>query len=772
MRLAQAAAVLFVRAMPRRTVHILAFGTAASASLGCGAASPDTSTLTPTPDVVEARETGTTSDLQRLNARAREGARTEVLFGTEVQDPYFALETDAPITDEWITWQSMRTRTALEGWTRPEMSQRLGQLLRIGVISGAMTYGSQVFFSRREGDREQPALFVRPLAARRGEAVEDRLLVDPLTLGPGGDRVALDWYFASPTGRYVAFGISSHGDERSTLRVIEVAGGRVLEDAIEHCKWSDVAWLHSEEGFYYRRYPSLGEPDFDASRPDTYHARLFFHRLGTAPATDALVYAPSEPTFFPSASVSDDDRYVVVNNSRGWSQGDVFLFDRGARAAQRVVAPDAGHPLVAVREGREQLYDARVHDGQLYLFTNEDAPRYHLLRAPVSRLLGASREAGSSPWTEIVPESDATLDGFAVLRDRIALHEIVDVRSRVRLVRMDGRSIGEVALPARGEVSSFHGDAATGELVLGFSSFVNAPSLLSLGARATTTSAVTEVECPVDLSQYETSTARVRSRDGTEVPLTLVHRRGRVPDGRAHVLLYAYGGFNISIMPAFARHPLYWLERGGVYAVANLRGGGEFGEEWHRAGNLENKQRVFEDMEAAIRWLGGEGGWSSPSRIAITGGSNGGLLMGAMITRAPETFRAAATYVGLYDMVRYHRFPPANIWTTELGSPEVEEQFRWLHAYSPYHRVRDGQTMPFVLVETADNDTRVYWGHSTKFAARLQDATASPDPNVWFFREQHAGHGAGVPVSVLAERYVRMYAFLEHALDVPPPPPT
>jgi prolyl oligopeptidase len=756
--------------MLRRTLCLLTLGTPVLAA-GCGASSAESTTTTTTAEVVEeAAPAPTGSELQQLNARAREGARTETHFGTEVEDPFFALENDAPITNAWIEWQSARTRTALEGWTRADMSQRLGQVLRIGVISGATTYGNQVFFSRRDGDREQPALYVRPLAARRGQPPTDRVLVDPLTLG---ERAALDWYFASPTGRYLAYGISTNGDERSTLHVMEVATGRVLDDAIEHCKWSDVSWLHSEDGFYYRRYPRVGEPDYDASQPDSYHPRLFFHRLGTDPATDVLVYSPTEATFFPSASVSDDDRYVVVNNSRGWSQGDVFLFDRGARAAQRVVAPDATHPLVAVREGREQLYDARVHDGQLYLFTNEDAPRYHSLRAPVARLLAppTGSEPGASPWTEIVPESEATLDGFAILANRIALHELVDVRSRVRLVRMDGQAIGEVALPARGEVSSFHGDSETGSLVLGFSSFVNAPTLLSVGARATTVTPLTEVECPIDLSQYEITTARVASRDGTQVPVTLVHRRGRTPDGQAHVLLYAYGGFNISIMPAFARHPLYWLERGGVYAVANLRGGGEFGEEWHRAGNLGNKEHVFEDMEAAIRWLGGESGWSSPSRIAITGGSNGGLLMGAMITRAPETFRAAATYVGLYDMVRYHLFPPANIWTTELGSPDEEEQFRWLYGYSPYHRVRDGQPMPFVLVETADHDTRVYWGHSTKFAARLQEATGSPDPNVWFFREQQVGHGAGTPVSVLAERYVRMYAFVEHALEVPPPAP-
>lgn len=705
------------------------------------------------------------SELQALNRRARASARVETLHGVAVEDPFFALESDSPITSEWIAWQSARTRAAIERWASPAMAERLDALLRIGVVGGASPHGPYVFYTRREGEREQPALYVRSFSERRGASTE-RVLVDPLTLG---ERASLDWYVPSPNGRYVAYGVASNGDERATLRVLEVESGRVLDEAIEHCKWSHVAWLHSEDGFYYRRYPREGEPDYDATRPDSYHARLFFHRLGTDPTTDVLVYAPSDPTFFPAASVSDDDRYVAVNVSRGWSQSDVYVFDRGARPAARVVAPDETHPLVAVKVGQDALYDARVHAGQLYLFTNEGAPRYRIRRAPIAAFF-ERRDAATDPFRDLVPEGEATLDGYAILRDRIALHEIVDVRSRIRAVRMDGRALGEIELPARGEVSSFAGDARTGHLVLTFSSFVNAPTLLALRPRSSALEPLLAVNCPVDLSQYEVTTHRVRSRDGTEVPVSLVHRRGRTPDGSAPVLLYAYGGFNIPIMPAFARHPLYWLERGGMYAVANLRGGGEFGEAWHRAGSLGNKERVFEDMEAVIRWLGGESGWSTPSRIAITGGSNGGLLMGAMITRVPETFRAAASYVGLYDMVRYHRFPPAEIWTTELGSPDVEEQFRWLYAYSPYHRVRDGQPMPAVLVETADHDTRVYWGHSTKFAARLQEATGRPDPEVWFFREEHVGHGAGTPVSLLVARYVRMYAFLEHALELPASP--
>ena len=740
-----------------RRIRISAGFTALTLLSSCGSSAPPSTT----PNEVQAVAL---SELQQLNARAREGAVTDTLFGTEVADPFRALESESPLTDEWITWQTGRTRTALQTWARQDTATQLEALLRIGTLSGASTYGNQVFFSKRDGTREQPALYVRPLQTRRGQSAEERILIDPLTYG---DHAALDWYFPSPTGRFIAFGISQNGDERSTLHIIEVATGRMLDDALEHTKWTDLAWLHSEDGFYYRRYPREGEEAYDAEREDSYNARLFFHRIGEPAASDTLVYAPTDGTFFPSASVSDDDRYVIVNLSRGWSASDVFVFDRGARARGRVVAPDAAHALVTIREGQTQLYDARIHDGQLYLLTNEGAPRYRLLRGPIGAVIAGHSESANPDglWTEFIPESEATLDGFVFLGDRIAVHEIVDVHSRVRFLLMNGAQDAELALPARGDVASLHGDAETGRLVFTYSSFVNAPTLFSVPRRSTTTETVSAVSCPIDLSAFEVTNAHVASRDGTQIPVSYVHQRGMTPTGNTPVLLNGYGGFNVSLMPTFARHPLYWVSQGGIYAVANLRGGGEFGEEWHRAGNLANKEHVFEDMEASIRFFS-ESGISTPSRIAITGGSNGGLLMGAMITRAPESFAAAATYVGLYDMVRYHQFPPAEIWATEYGTAASEEGFRWLHAYSPYHRVRDGQPMPQVLVETADHDTRVYWGHSTKFAARLQEATGEANPNVWFYRESQVGHGAGTPVSALVDRYVRLYAFVEHALGV------
>jgi prolyl oligopeptidase len=707
-------------------------------------------------DTVDEVATPTGSAIQELNRRARAGAVTETIHGVEVADPYRGLEEDSPLTTEWIDVQTARTAAAVASWSRVATSERLEALLRIGTVSGGAVAGTSVFYQLREGDREQPALMVRGVGAR-GTA---RILVDPQTLG---EHAALDWYFVSPSGRYVAYGISESGDERSTLHVVETANGHVLADAIEHTKWSEISWLHDETGFYYRRYPREGEPDYSAEEPDSYHPRLFFHTLGTDPATDPLVFSPTDPTHFPSASVSDDDRYVVVSNFAGWSQSDVHLLDRGASARGRVLAPDATHPLWPIVVGQDHLYTARVHDGQMYVLTNEDAPRYRLMRtAPTAA------SSDRSTWATVIPEGTAAVEDWSIVGDRFVLHVLDDVRSRLMVHRIDGRADGEITLPGRGAVAGIDGDPETGRLVIAFSSYVHAPQLLLYTARTRRIETLVEIPSPVDLSTLEVTQEHVPSADGTLINVYYVQRRGTPHDGSAPVLLNAYGGFNISLLPSFARHPLYWVERGGIFAVANLRGGAEFGEDWHRAGNLANKHHVFEDMEAVIRWFSSSG-ISRPDRIAITGGSNGGLLMGAMITRCPDAFAAAASYVGLYDMVRYHQFPPAELWVTEYGSSEDPAQFRTLLDYSPYHHVVDGTEYPSILIETADHDTRVFWGHSTKFAARLQEATGDAEPDVWFYRERQVGHGAGTPVSALVARYTRMYAFVEHALAVEPP---
>lgn len=693
------------------------------------------------------------SSLQELNARAREGAVTETLHGVAVEDPYRALEEDSELTQEWIEAQTQRTTALLEEHRDPAAAERLDALLSIGSLGSPVVAGARIFYTKREGDREQPALYVHENGGLREAA-----LIDPLTYG---ERAALDWFYPSPTGRYVAFGISTDGDERSTLRIVDANDGTMLDDTITHAKWSAVTWLHSEDAFYYRRYPREGEDDWDPEAQDTYHMRLFFHRLGTQSSEDPLVFSPGERTDFPSASISDDDRWLVVGNFRGWSASDIRLFDRGARARDRVSAPDPTHALVDVIIGQDHLYSAEVHRGRLYVTHNDGAPRYRI------DAVDPAQAADRGQWQTVIPESEGAIEDTALLEDHIVVHTLEDIASRVRVYRLDGTADGEIALPGTGALSGLDADHGTGRVAFGFSSFVHPPALFTWSTEAREVAELDRVQTDVDFSQLQLSRGTARSADGTEINIYYVHRPDMARDGSARVILDGYGGFNVSLLPGFQRNAIYWVERGGVFAVANLRGGGEFGEDWHRAGNLGNKERVFEDMEAAIGWMGGESGISRPDRIAITGGSNGGLLMGAMITRSPELFGAAVSGVGLYDMVRYHRFPPAELWISEYGSAEDREQFGWLHGYSPYHHVRDGLTYPNVLITTADHDSRVHWAHSTKFAARLQEATGAPDPSIYFFMVRSVGHGAGTRRSDTIDRYVHRYTFIEHAIGRP-----
>lgn len=720
--------------------------------VGCG---PDSTAEPADTDDTTGHE-DTSHDLslvQRLNATARRGAVTETLHGVEVEDPYRALEEESETTSAWIDAQTARTEAVLGQWAVPGAPERLRTLLGIGSLGPPVVAGDRLFYTKREGERERPALFLRD-----GGTLRDEPIVDPAEYG---ERAALDWFYPSPSGRYVAFGISLNGDERSTLRVLDVNAGRILDDAIEHAKWASVAWLHAETGFYYRRYPRAGEEHWNAEAPDTYHMRLFFHELGADPAADPLVFAPERNTDFPAASVSADDRWLVINSFRGWSQSDLYLFDRGRRPRGRLAAPGEDHRLIDVVTGQDHLYSAVVHRNRLFITHNDGAPRYRI------DAVAPERAGDRTAWETIVPEGDAPIEDVTYARDRIVVHRMENIASTLQVFRLDGRADGEVDLPGIGELFGLDSDPETGRVALGFSSFVHPPSLLEWSTRQRELREVDRVQADFDFDSVRLGRASVRSADGTAINVYYVHPANMEINGQNRVLLNGYGGFNVSLLPGFQRNALYWVERGGVYAVANLRGGGELGEEWHRAGNLANKERVFEDFEAVIRWLGGDSGISAPDRIAITGGSNGGLLMGAMITRVPEAFRATVSGVGLYDMLRYHRFPPAELWITEYGSADLAEPFAWLHAYSPYHRVRDGVRYPAALITTSDHDSRVHWAHSTKFTARLQEASGEPDPSIYFFMQREQGHGAGTGLSDMVLRYVRLYAFIEHYLGRP-----
>lgn len=685
------------------------------------------------------------SALSRLNADARVGAVTETIHGVEVSDPYRALETESELTTRWIEAQTAHTRDALP--LDPAVHRRLQTLMAIGSLGSVEGAGDRVFYERQDGSREQPLYVVQ-------DGAEVYTLIDPTTFG---ERAALDWAYPSPDGKLLAFGISQNGDERSVLHLLDVdarvgdpeAGLRELR--IPRTKWCNFAWVHDGSGFYYSRYPKPDEPGFDAESEDTYFPRIFFHEIGSNPDEDPRVFGSETGTDFPTPSVSRDGRWLVINVFRGWSASDVYLYDRSESPAPT--------ERTTIIEGADALTGGYAHGDTLYLFTNLDAPRYRLA---TTRL---STPGAPDAWTDLIPQRDATMESFALVGQFIAAHFIDDIRSRLMLFALDGQHEREVELPARGSIGHLSADPGDPRLRFDFDAYLRPPSIVEVNASTMQSRELSVVRAEFDFEPYTSRLEHVASADGTRVPVTLLRRRDFEPDGNAPVLLYGYGGFNISLMPGLRRNALYWLERGGVYAVANLRGGGEMGEAWHRDGMLANKEHVFEDFEAVITWLGGPSGISKPERIAITGGSNGGLLMGAMLTRVPERVGAVASYVGLYDMVRYHRFPPAELWVSEYGSAEDAEQFRVLHAYSPYHHVVAGTRYPSTLIETADHDSRVHWAHSTKLTAALQEANASDRP-IFFWMSREQGHGAGTRLSDTVEKYARMYTFFERELGM------
>ena len=731
-------------------------------STGCGSSglqrAPQAAHL-PQPAASDASEGSkpALSGLTTWNAQARSGAVTELVGGQQVSDPYRSLELETSQTQAWLQAQTERTEQALAAAADPQTEARLARLLEIGSLGEVDIADKRLFFLLREAPRERPALYMldpaAPLTPSALRAAPP--LIDPQDFGA---RASIDYFAPSHTGHHVAFGISDNGDERATLRVYAVEQRKLTADEIPHAKWSSVEWLNDDSGFYYRRYPLPGEEHWDAERPDSYYSNLFVHRLGQPATEDALVFQGEKPVDFPSATLDDSERYLLITNQRSWTANDLWLWDRGARKDGRALAPKR-EQLQAILQGTDSLASGDILRGQLYLTTNVDAPKQRVIKVDTAHAADHSR------WKTIIPETDATIESALITAHFIVVNRMRELHSTLELYSQEGAPLGELALPGIGSLGALAGSQQHDRIAVTWSSPLHAPQLLYYDLAHRAPRALYQVQQDFPADDYELSRASVPSADGTPINVFYAQRKGRAKDGETPVLLTGYGGFDVALLPTFSRSALYFLEQGGIFAQANLRGGGEFGESWHRAGMLKNKHHVFEDFEAAVRWFT-QSGLSNPKKIAITGGSNGGLLMGAMITRAPDSFAAAASYVGLYDMLRYAKFPPAELWTSEYGDPDDPECAAYLLSYSPYHRVRDGVAYPAALIETADHDTRVFWGHSAKFAARLQAATSSQNP-IYFYLERAVGHGRGIGTADLVRRYARQYAFLRSVLGMP-----
>jgi prolyl oligopeptidase len=669
----------------------------------------------------------------------------DIFHGTKIQDNYRWLEdSNSPETQKWVEEELAYTRAVLDPLPgRPAIQKRLTELLSIGSVTPPEIAGKYYFYTKREGMQNQPILYVR-----EGLNGADRVLVDANQLAADGT-VALDWFHPSDNGRYVAYGTSAGGSEMSTLHIIETKTGTILPDTIERARAASIAWQHDNRGFYYTRYPKKGEVP---AGQEMYNRHVFYHELGQDPEGDDRIFGEGrDPEDWPEVSLSNDGRWLLINVAQGWTKSELFLMD-----------VNSDKPPSRVTTGKNFLYDGEVYEGKLYITTNEDAPRYRVFVTDAGNF---DREA----WKEIIPQTDAVLQGVSVFGGNLFAQYEQNATSQLKVFDLDGKKLTDLSLPALGAVFGTGGRWNRDEVFYAFQSFTFAPSIYRYDLKDNSTSLWIKVDAPsIDPSRYDVEQEWFKSKDGTRVPMFVVHKKGLEKNGRNPTLLTGYGGFNVSLTPAFSRNAYLWMEHGGIYAVANLRGGAEFGEDWHRAGMLEKKQNVFDDMIAAAEHLISEK-YTNPKHLAIQGGSNGGLLMGAMITQRPDLFRAVVCQVPLLDMIHYQDFQIAKLWIPEYGTAESPEQFKWLYAYSPYHHVKVGAEYPAILFMTADTDTRVDPMHAKKMAALMQAEAkngASHTRPILLRIETKAGHGAGKPVTKQIEEFTDVYSFLFWQLGV------
>ncbi|HEX7958582.1 MAG TPA: prolyl oligopeptidase family serine peptidase [Terriglobales bacterium] len=690
----------------------------------------------------------------------------ESLHGVTIRDPYRYLEdNNNPETQRYVTEELAYTRSVLDPLAgRAGLHARLQQLLSTGQV-GIAQVGQRApkgqnyyFYTRRDEGQNQPVLYVR-----EGLTGKDRVLVDVNAMNAEGT-TALDWWHPSHDGKYVCYGISENGSEISTLQVIESATGKLLPEKIIRTRAASIAWKKDNSGFFYTRYPRPGEVK---AGDEVYYRRAYYHQLGAAPdgSADKLVFSyDKDPQAWPDLRLSNDDRWLLISVAQGWSKITLHLKDLKADSEPAAISPD-----------KDFIYDGYIYHGTIYIRTNEDAPRFRVFSVSVEN-------PQRQNWKEIIPQTpgphDAVLHRAQVIGGKLALAYEKDATARLQINDLTGKKLADVGMPGLGDIIDLGGNYDSDELFFNYQSFaqphtdyrVSIAEAEKAAGKSIPASAWATVKSSIDSTQYEVKQVFYSSKDGTQVPMFLVSKKGTAHKGHMPVLLTGYGGFNLSNNPQFRAHIFLWLDHGGTYAVANLRGGAEYGEDWHRAGMLQNKQNVFDDFIAAAEYLINEK-YTDKDHLAILGGSNGGLLVGAAFTQRPDLYRAVICQVPLLDMLRYQNFQIAKLWIPEYGSAEDPEQFKWLYAYSPYHHVKEGTEYPAILFMTADTDTRVDPMHAKKMAALMQAEAkngGSKERPILLRIEPKAGHGAGKPISKQVEEYTDIYSFLFWQLGVKP----
>lgn len=673
------------------------------------------------------------------------------MFGVSVADPYRWLENDVrsdTAVRDWVTRQnSVTTGYLAQLPMRAWFNERMTALYNYERVGVPVRRGGHYFYTRNDGLQNQSTLFVRDRADGPG-----RLLIDPNGWSKDGATALAEWA-PSEDGRTLLYSIQDGGTDWRTLRLVDVASGKLLVDELKWVKTSAGEWLKDGSGFFYSRFPeTLAAATFQSTNEN---GALYFHKLGQPQSADRLVYAtPASPKLNHYATVTDDGRWLVVTTSEGTD----------ARYAVSVVdLRDQKWTVMPLIKGLEHRWDLVGNVGSTLYFSTD-------LAAQRGRIVTLDAVDRAAPLRSIVSEDRNALEGASLIGGKLILSYLADAKSEIRRADLNGRPLGRVVLPGIGEASGFGGRDDDPETFFAFTSFNRPTTVYRLDARTGAETVWAAPKVAFDPDSYDVRQVFVSSKDGTKVPAFIVMKKGLARNGGSPTILYGYGGFDVSLTPAFSPTRLAWIDAGGVFVSANLRGGGEYGASWHDAGRLAHKQNVFDDFIAVGEWLKANG-ITGKGQLAVEGGSNGGLLVGAVVNQRPDLFSAAHPAVGVMDMLRFDRFTAGRYWVDDYGYPDRPADFRTLLAYSPYHNIKGGRDYPAVIVTTADTDDRVVPGHSFKYIAALQEAKGVGDKPHLIRIETRAGHGSGKPVSKTIEETSDVYAFLAAftGLQVPLP---
>jgi len=675
---------------------------------------------------------------------ARKADVVDDYHGVKISDPYRWLEdTNSAETQDYAKAQNARFRQFVDGPARGTLRKRLAELIDYPRISLPERLGTadqfRFIIGRNTGLQNQDVLYVRDTTDPQGP---ERLLLDPNTLSTDGT-IALSGAQFTTDGKLLAYGLSSGGSDQKEIHIRNVDTGKDLPDVLKYCRFSEVAWTHDNTGFFYNRYPTPGTvPPSD----ETLHSRIYYHKLGSSQERDPVVYERADDKVMAfSPFITEDGSYLILTVGHGT--------DVKTRIYYRHADLHTGD-FIKLTDSEDATYNVIENVGNtLYVFTNKDAPRGRVVTIDPAKPI-------PSDWKQIIPQGSDAIDAVHVINDQLVVVAMHDAHQLVKIYNLDGSFARDVPLPEMGSVTGISGMKQDKQMYLGFTSFSRPTTNYRYDFESGKLTDLPSPKPPIDASAFETEQVFYASKDGTKVPMFIVHKKGLKLDGSAPAILYAYGGFAINTLPRFGSTRAAWLERGGVYAVANIRGGAEYGEAWHQAAMRENRQKAFDDFEAAAQYLV-QHKYTSTPRIAIEGGSNGGLLVATCVVQRPDLFGAVLCHVPVIDMLRYNKMGIGHFWIPEYGDASASKtDFDFLRAYSPLHNINPGQLYPPILIMTGDGDDRVVPSHPLKFAAALQ-ANANPKSLVFLRFESRAGHGAGKPIAKVLDETADAYSFLD-----------